>query len=243
AGSITHELAQPLTAIIANSHACLRLLANPRLDTGILQESLNDVLASGELARDVISHTRHLFSKGDLERSSVSMNEILNDVSILLQPTLLATNIKMKLELSSDLPTIRGDRVQLRQVVLNLMSNGIQAMEHLGPGRSRRLTIATTVDANGNPTVAVRDTGVGLARVDRDRLFSAAYTTKPDGMGWGLSISKMIIEAHGRHLWAEANEEVGATFSFPLPVEKPSPGAAALPDAHPLLANTPAAGR
>jgi len=158
------------------------------------------------------------------------MNEILNDVSILLQPTLLAKNIKMRLELSSDLPKVRGDRVQLRQVVLNLMSNGIQAMEHLGPGRPRRLIIGTTVDPNGNPTVTVCDTGVGLARVDRDRLFSAAYTTKPDGMGWGLSISKMIIEAHGGHLWAESNEEVGATFSFTLPVEKPSP-VPVLPDA------------
>ena len=223
AGSITHELAQPLTAIIANSQACLRLLASPSVDSGILHESLNDVLASGQLARDVISHTRHLFSKGELERSSVSMNEILNDVSVLLQPTLLAKNIKMKLELSPDLPRIRGDRVQLRQVVLNLMSNGIQAMEQLGPGRPRRLIIGTTVDPNGNPTVAVSDTGVGLARVDRDRLFSAAYSTKPDGMGWGLSISKMIIEAHGGHLWAESNEEVGATFSFTLPVEQPSP--------------------
>jgi PAS domain S-box-containing protein len=230
AGSITHELAQPLTAIIANSEACLRLLETPGVDPGTLQESLNDVLTSGELARDVISHTRHLFSQGDLERSSVSMNEILNDVSILLQPTLLAKNIKMKLELSSDLPKVRGDRVQLRQVVLNLMSNGIQAMEHLGPGRPRRLTIGTMVDANGNPTLAVRDTGIGLARVDRDRLFSAAYTTKPDGMGWGLSISKMIIEAHGGHLWADSNEEVGATFAFTLPEEKISPVAGVLPD-------------
>lgn len=231
AGSITHELAQPLTAIIANSQACLRLLANPDVDPGALQESLNDVLTSGELARDVISHTRHLFSKGDFERSSVSMNEILNDVSLLLQPTLLAKNIKMILEPSPDLPKIRGDRVQLRQVVLNLVSNGIQAMEHLGPGRPRRLTIGTMVDPNGNPTVAVRDAGIGLARVDRDRLFSATYTTKPDGMGWGLSISKMIIEAHGGHLWAESNEEVGATFSFTLPVEKLSPAAAVLPEA------------
>jgi hypothetical protein len=86
------------------------------------------------------------------------------------------------------------------------------------------------VDANGNPTLAVRDTGIGLARVDRDRLFSAAYTTKPDGMGWGLSISKMIIEAHGGHLWADSNEEVGATFAFTLPEEKISPVAGVLPD-------------
>ena len=223
AGSITHELAQPLTAIIANSEACLRLLSNPGLDPSMLQESLNDVLTSGELARDVISHTRHLFSKGDPEGSSVSLNEILKDVSILLSPTLLAKNIVMTIETAPDLPKIRGDRVQLRQVVLNLMNNAVQAMEHLGPGRPRRLIINATVDENGNPNVAVQDTGVGLARVDRDRLFSAAYTTKPDGMGWGLSISKMIIEAHGGHLWAEANEDIGAIFAFTLPVEKAPP--------------------
>jgi PAS domain S-box-containing protein len=223
AGSITHELAQPLTAIIANSEACLRLLANPNVDPSTLQESLNDVLTSGELARDVISHTRHLFSKGDLERSSVSLNEILKDVSILLSPTLLAKNIVMTIQSAPDLPRIRGDRVQLRQVVLNLMNNAVQAMEHLGPGRPRRLIINATVDENGNPNVAVQDTGVGLARVDRDRLFSAAYTTKPDGMGWGLSISKMIIEAHGGHLWAESNEDIGAIFAFTLPVEKAEP--------------------
>jgi PAS domain S-box-containing protein len=223
AGSITHELAQPLTAIIANSQACLRLLANPSVDPTTLQESLNDVLTSGELARDVISHTRHLFSKGDLERSSVALKDIVNDASILLASTMLAKNIVMRLETAADLPKIRGDRVQLRQVVLNLMNNGIQAMEHLGPGRLRRLTVGVAADANGNPTITVRDTGVGFAKVDRDRLFSAAYTTKPDGMGWGLSISKMIVEAHGGRLWAELNEDAGATFAFTLPVEKTPP--------------------
>lgn len=222
AGSIAHELAQPLTAIIANSQASLRILERPQLDQALLRESLNDVLVSGESARDVISHTRNLFRNGEPEQAPISLVDIVNDACVMAHPTLHARNVAMDLKFAPDLPKVRGDRVQLRQVVLNLVNNGIQAMDQIGAGRPRRLSIGASVDAAGRPTVAVRDTGVGLGKVDPHRLFSGAYSTKPDGMGWGLSISRTIIEAHGGRLWAESNEDGGAVFSFSLPLDTTS---------------------
>lgn len=219
AGSIAHELAQPLTAIIANSHACLRLIDRPSADLGEVREGLQDVLASGKIAREVINHTRHLFSHDEVEKSPLCVTDVINEVCVMVYSTLEATSVTLDLRFAEGLPLIRGDRVQLRQVILNLISNGIQAMEHVDASLPRRLTVGTQMDATGSATVTVSDTGIGLANVDRERLFSAPYTTKPDGMGWGLSISRSIIEAHGGRLWAEPNRDGGAAFSFTLPVD------------------------
>ena len=217
AASIAHELAQPLTAIIANSRASLRLLERDAKDVAEVRRSLHDVLESSRVARDVIHHTRHLFGHGDPEQTPIDLAAIVNEVCMMVSSTLAEHRIALDVQLDVSEGTIRGDRIQLRQVILNLISNGIQAMEELGADRTRRLTISGGVNPDGTARLTVSDTGIGLANVDRERIFSESYTTKPDGMGWGLSISRSIVEAHGGHLWAEPNDGGGASFSFTLP--------------------------
>jgi PAS domain S-box-containing protein len=216
-GSIAHELAQPLTAITANAHACLRLLERPALDIAEFQASLRDVLTSGEIARGVLAHTRRAFGNGRLELVPIDLTDVVNDVRVILDGMLRLKNIAVEIRLDPDVPTLRGDPVQLRQVLLNLMTNAIQSMDQLEPGLPRRLSVIANADAQGNAMVTVVDTGVGLGDVLPDRLFSGSYTTKPDGMGWGLSISRSIVQAHGGQLWAKPNDERGAVFSFTVP--------------------------
>ncbi|HEY9225026.1 MAG TPA: ATP-binding protein, partial [Gemmatimonadaceae bacterium] len=221
AGSVSHELAQPVTAIVANAHALLRMLDHSPVDHDALAEGLREVHASGKLAREVIHHTRHLFSNGELDRTPCSLADIVNDACLMVQSTIRERNVAIDICIEPGLPRLRGDPVQLRQVVLNLLNNGIQAMEQVGPGCPRRLAVRAKLSESGCPIVTVSDTGVGLADVDPERLFRTAYTTKPDGMGWGLSISRTIVESHGGKLWAQPNDGGGATFSFTLPVSPP----------------------
>jgi PAS domain S-box-containing protein len=218
AASIAHELAQPLTAIMANSRASLRLLERESKDLAEVRRSLHDVLESSRVARDVIHHTRHLFGHGDPEQAPIDLASIVNEVCMMVSSTLAEHRIALEVQLDVNDGTIRGDRIQLRQVILNLISNGIQAMEELEGERTRRLTISAGVNPDRTARLTVSDTGIGLANVDRERIFSESYTTKPDGMGWGLSISRSIVEAHGGHLWAEPNAGGGASFSFTLPI-------------------------
>jgi PAS domain S-box-containing protein len=218
AASIAHELAQPLTAIIANSRASLRLLERDSSDLGEVRRSLHDVLESSRVARDVIHHTRHLFGHGHPEQAPLDLADVVNEVCMMVSSTLVENRVALDVRLDVGERMIRGDRIQLRQVILNLISNGIQAMEQLDAEAARRLTITATVNQNESARLTVSDTGVGLADVDRERIFSQSYSTKPDGMGWGLSISRSIIEAHGGRLWAEPNDGGGASFSFTLPL-------------------------
>ena len=217
AGSIAHELAQPLTAMIADTHASLRLLDGKPPDLEQVRQNLHETLKSGKVARDVIHHTRHLYVHGDPEKEPVDLADIVNEVCVMVSSTLQARRVSLDLDLESP-RIVRGDRVQLRQVILNLISNGIQAMDQVETDALRRLTISAKATANSTATLTVSDTGIGLANVDQGRLFSEPYTTKPDGMGWGLSISRSIIEAHGGRLWAEPNDGGGARFSFSLPL-------------------------
>jgi len=222
AASIAHELAQPLTAIIANSRASLRLLDRDAKDLGEVRRSLHDVLESSRVARDVIHHTRHLFGHGDPEQTPIDLAAIVNEVCMMVTSTLAEHHIPLDVHLDVARGTIRGDRIQLRQVILNLISNGIQAMEQLDAERTRRLSISAAVNPNGTARLTVSDTGIGLANVDPARLFSESYTTKPDGMGWGLSISRSIVEAHGGRLWATRNNDTGLTVHLSLPATSPA---------------------
>jgi signal transduction histidine kinase len=196
----------------------LRLLDRDANDLAEVRRSLHDVLESSRVARDVIHHTRHLFGHGDPEQTPIDLAAIVNEVCMMVSSTLVEHRIALEVRLDLSDGAIRGDRVQLRQVILNLISNGIQAMEELGAERTRRLTISAGVNPDGTARFTVSDTGIGLANVDRERIFSESYTTKPEGMGWGLSISRSIVEAHGGHLWAEPNDGGGASFSFTLPI-------------------------
>jgi C4-dicarboxylate-specific signal transduction histidine kinase len=222
AGSIAHELAQPLTAIIANTHASLRLLDRGSPGLPEVRRTLHEVLECGKVAGDVIHHARHLFfGHIDPEQAPldlIDLTDVVQEVCTMVSSTLREHRVSLDLKLDVHGRLIRGDRVQLRQVILNLISNGIQAMEQVSSTAPRQMTITATLDPGGAARLTVSDTGVGLANVDRDRLFSNPYTTKPDGMGWGLSISRSIIEAHGGRLWAEPNHGAGASFSFTLPL-------------------------
>jgi C4-dicarboxylate-specific signal transduction histidine kinase len=218
AGSVAHELAQPLMAMIADTYATRRLLDAdpPRVEEA--KESLDDALTSGSVAREVIHSTRHLFVRGDPEKIPLDLADIVNEVCVMVSSTLQAHRVALEVTLDLGHRKIRGDRVQLRQVILNLISNGIQAMDDLDAAALRRLTISACEAENNTATFTVCDTGVGLSEEERERLFTQPHTTKPDGMGWGLSISRSIIEAHGGRMWAEPNDGGGAKFSFSLPL-------------------------
>jgi C4-dicarboxylate-specific signal transduction histidine kinase len=217
AGSIVHEMSQPLTAIIANAHACRVMVDRENVNAAAVREGLDDVVAAGESAREVVEHARQLFGRGGRTRESLDLRNVVNEACMLVAPTLAIGRITLERHTDDTLPAIRGDRVQLRQVVLNLVSNGIQAMERVDG--ERRLTIRTDRDGDGMLRLTVSDTGVGLDEIDPSQLFSASYTTKPNGMGWGLSISRLIVEAHGGMLTAAANEGGGASFAFTVPIE------------------------
>lgn len=218
AGAVAHELAQPLTAMIADTFATRRLLdANPpRVEEA--RSSLDDALTSGGLAREMIHHMRHLFANSDPEQKPLDLADIVNEVCAMVSSTLQAHRVSLDVTLDLGPRKIHGDRVQLRQVILNLISNGIQAMDDLDETSQRRLTIRAAEAENNTATFTVCDTGVGLSDEERERLFTQPHTTKPDGMGWGLSISRSIIEAHGGRMWAEPNDGGGAKFSFSLPL-------------------------
>ncbi len=223
AASIAHELAQPIAAITMNATTSLKYLEREDVDLVELRSILTDVLDSSRVAHEVINHTRRVFVYDDAERggggAAIELRDIVEEVCAMVASTLAEHRIALDLRFDVGRRTVRGDRVQLRQVILNLISNSVQAMKALGPDRPRLLTIAADVTSDGAARLTVSDTGVGLADVAPEQLFSESYTTKPDGMGWGLPISRSIIQAHGGRLWAAPNPDGGggASFSFTLP--------------------------
>lgn len=214
AASIAHEVRQPLTAILSSAAAARRFLAQGSMEDA--HDALTSVLEAGRHADAVIERNRALFSTHTVSREPVDLNAIVADAMVLANGRLAAAQVTVTLTLQPDLPSIDGDPIELRQVLLNLMINATEALEGVPPAR-RQLGIVTRHSAPGEVTIAVRDTGIGLAHVDRARLFSLSYTTKPTGTGVGLSISRTIIEAHGGTIHAEENSDGGATFTFGLP--------------------------
>jgi PAS domain S-box-containing protein len=214
--SIAHEVNQPLSGIITNAGTCLRMLdADPPNLEGA-RETARRTIRDGNRASDVIVRLRSLFSKDEYTLESLDLNEVTREVIALALSDLQRNGVALEAELAEELPTITGDRIQLQQVILNLLRNASDAMVDVHD-RPRQLLVTTEREDGDSVRVRVRDAGVGVDPDSIDKLLDAFYTTKRDGMGIGLSISRSIIERHEGRLWAEPNDGPGATFSFSIP--------------------------
>jgi len=215
--SIAHEVNQPLAAVVTNGDACLRWLGNdpPNLDKARL--SVAGIIKEGNRAGEIIQRVRALAKKTSPQRTVMGVNEAIEEVIDLVGAELARHQVLLLKELMSDLPTVFGDRVQLQQVILNLIANGIEAMEPV-TDRPRELSIGSRATEDGRVLISVSDCGTGIGPESVDHLFEAFFTTKQEGMGLGLSISRTIVEGHGGRLSAIANKPYGATFQFTLPV-------------------------
>jgi PAS domain S-box-containing protein len=217
--SIAHELSQPATAMLCDSEAALSWLDSQTPNIQEVRQALVRIVEAADRARAVINWVRALVKKAPVQRDSVEVNNAILDVIAMARSEVLRHGISLLTDLATGLPLIEGYRVQLQQVVLNLILNAVEAMSGLDEG-ARELRISTTADASSGVLVAVRDTGPGLDPTVVNRLFEPFYTTKPEGMGMGLAICHSIIEAHGGRLWASANEPRGAVFQFTLRAEQ-----------------------
>jgi PAS domain S-box-containing protein len=216
--SIAHEVNQPLSGIVTNASTCLRMLAADPPNVEGARETARRTIRDGNRASEVISRLRSLYGKKDPTIESVDLNEAAREVLALSSSELQRNRVIVQQELANDLPRVAGDRVQLQQVILNLLRNASEAMSAVD-GRSRQLVIRTEADEDGHVRLTVKDAGVGFTPQAADRLFESFYTTKNDGMGIGLSVSRSIIESHHGRLWATPNTGPGATFSFFIPRE------------------------
>ncbi|HVR21759.1 MAG TPA: PAS domain S-box protein, partial [Candidatus Polarisedimenticolia bacterium] len=221
AASIAHEVNQPLTAVNNNSNACLRLLANQNLQPDVLRRALEEIVADGTRASAIIARIRAFIKKTPAEKNRLDVNEVVREVLAMMGHGFEENRIVVQSELAEALPLLLGDRVQLQQVLLNLTMNGVEAMTAI-IDRPRLLWVQSRIDESGDVLIAVRDSGTGLG-LEADRVFSPFFTTKANGMGMGLSISRSLIEAHGGRLWATPNFPHGTVFSFTLPVDAESP--------------------
>jgi PAS domain S-box-containing protein len=213
--SIAHEVNQPLTAVINNASACLRLLANRTLDPGVLHRALEGIVADGTRASAVLARIRAFIKKEPAERNSLDVNEVIQEVLILAGREFYENQVLLDHQLTVNLPFVLADRVQLQQVLLNLIMNSIEALTAV-TSRPRLLWVHSGIDEAGDILVAVSDSGTGLD-LEADRVFTPFVTTKAKGMGMGLSISRSLVESHGGRLWARPNSPHGAVFSFTLP--------------------------
>jgi signal transduction histidine kinase len=214
--SLAHELNQPLTAILNNADVALQHLDTAPPNVAALREILADIVADDKRAAGVIHRLRALVSKGDLAYVPLDINDVVAEVAQLVRSDVALRRVPMTMDLAPGLPGIRGDRIQLQQVVLNLVLNGLEAMA-APPDRERALAIRTARAGDRAIRVAVKDSGVGIDADDAERMFEPLYTTKRDGLGMGLAIARTIVHAHGGELSASNNPAGGATFAFTVP--------------------------
>jgi C4-dicarboxylate-specific signal transduction histidine kinase len=216
--SIAHEVNQPLAAVVANADACVAWLAREYPDLAEARTAAERATEGATRASDVIARIRSLITKATPEKSRVQVNRVMEQTAILVQGQAARNHVAIEVELSPDLPIVLGDSIQLQQVILNLVMNGIDAMTTV-VNRPRTLILRSESQGSGHVRVLVQDSGIGLTDEVKRRLFEPFFTTRSKGMGMGLSISRSIIEAHGGRLWAESNGSGGATFQFTLPSE------------------------
>ncbi|AMV47732.1 MULTISPECIES: sensor histidine kinase [Paraburkholderia] len=218
AGSLAHELNQPLTAILSNAQAAHRFLdANP-IDLLEVRETLNDIIEDNCRAGEIIRKTAALVGKSDTEMQSLDVGGIVRDALMLVHSDAVVRAVKIMLGVANDLPVVRGDRVQLQQVVLNLLLNGFDAVCDCAPA-DRIVSVQVSARPDSSVCIAVTDRGPGVAQNQIHEIFTPFFTTKPQGLGLGLPISRSIVEAHGGRLWAENNSGRGATFYITLPFD------------------------
>ena len=218
AASIAHEVNQPIAGVVTNANACLRWLARDTPELDEAREAAKRIVRDGNRASEVIGRIRALVGKTDTAKEQLDVNAVnaaIREIVALAQGEVRRARVALRTELSGELPPVLGDRVQLQQVVLNLITNGIEAMSAVAD-RPRELIIRTERGDDDDVRIAVQDSGVGLDAESAKRIFDAFYTTKSGGMGMGLSISRSIVENHGGRLWAVPNDGPGATFQFTL---------------------------
>jgi PAS domain S-box-containing protein len=216
AAAIAHEINQPLAGIITNASTGTRMLSVDPVDVRAVGETIRRTLRDAERASEVIRRLRSLFTGHALAAERVDLNEIAESVAAMLALDFRRDGIDLELQLERGLPCVLGDQVQLQQVILNMLRNAAQATQGVDD-RIRRVVLKTRTEVEGRVQLSVTDTGGGLDPASKGKLFDAFYTTKPDGMGIGLSVSRSIVERHDGRLWAEANAGPGATFAFSLP--------------------------
>jgi signal transduction histidine kinase len=219
--SIAHEVNQPLSAIVINGHACVRLLSRDTPDLDKSREMVGRMIKDGMRASEVIKRIRDLLHKAPTEKTPLNINETVQEVIELVNNDVRRSKVELQTKLAADLPPVVGDRIQLQQVILNLILNAKDAINEAQP-HPREMLIASRKNESGEVLVAVQDSGKGLDPKDAERIFDPFFTTKAEGMGLGLSISRKIIEDHGGRMWATPNEPRGAVVQFTLPAESES---------------------
>jgi len=219
--SLAHEVNQPIAAAVTNANTCLRWLTRDQPDVEEARAAATRIVKDGKRAAEIVSRIRQLFKKGTSERELVDVNDIIREMIVLLRGETTRSKIVVGMELAADLPQVMADRVQLQQVLMNLMINGIEAMKDALV--TRDLDIRSQRMQNEQIVVSVSDSGVGLPPQQTEQIFNAFFTTKPHGTGMGLRISRSIIESHGGRLWAADNSPRGASFYFTLPTKAEAP--------------------
>jgi two-component system sensor kinase FixL len=214
--SIAHEVNQPLCAIVSNAQALQRMLGAGGCDPAETRAALQDIMRDGQRASAVIARIRGFLQNATVQRSPLDVNDLIREVAALVQSDMITRDVAVKLELAQDLPLVLGDRIQLQQVILNLMTNGADAMDQVTPDL-RELVLRSSEDIEGTVSVAVTDAGVGFDPEKRGRVFEPFFTTKPASLGMGLAICKSIVEAHGGRIEAGPHDGRGTTFRFALP--------------------------
>jgi PAS domain S-box-containing protein len=215
--SLAHELNQPLAAILSNAQAALRFLKSDKPDLNEFQEILHDIIQDDQRAGNVIRSLRSMVKREEVERNPIILNDVLNDVIEIFHTESIFRNVHVETEFDGSSPPVLGDKVQLQQVVLNLILNAADAMSH-NPPEHRQIILRTGVK-DDRIRVTVRDFGPGIDKEKLERIFEPFFTTKGTGLGMGLNICRSIVEAHEGRIWAENNPDRGATFVFELPIK------------------------